>query len=691
MVSRPVSSQGGFRFGDDFELDVCAYELRCRGIALKLKPIPMEILIFLVDRRGELTTREQIVERIWGEHVFLDTNNSINSAISKVRHVLRDDPEQPRFVLTVPSKGYRFIAPVVEVPAWTSASQTKKQTTLEQATAPPEEEHVFTEVPLASLGKAPSPASLRAVRKPWSVFAVLALVLIAAAGALLVLGSRTQTQASGGRLMLAVLPFQNLTGDASQEYFSDGLTEEMITQMGKVDPRHLGVIARTSVMHYKNSAVPLDQVSRELRVQYVLEGSIRRESDRVRITAQLIQTKDQSHLWARQYDRELDSLLALEGEVAQEISDEILISLGGKSEPPTARRFPTPASFEVYELYLKGLFFGNKRTPQGFRQAISCFQQAIEKDPNYTRAYAGLADIYTLMSNYGLVPAHDYMPKARAAALKALQIDDSLAEAHASLAVIAENYDWDWQTANKEYRRAIELNPNYATAHHWYAECLAFQGRFDEALAESERARQLDPLSLIIAADNGAILYFSRQYDRAIERFRSVLDLDPGFTRAHLVIAAYVQKGQFMDALADIEAWRRTGNDAPWISEWETYVYGRAGRLREAQNALQRVRRLSQEWQTDPSQFMIVCYAGVNDQAEWLDWLEKATREHANVPTGFKVDPLYDPLRSNPRFQALLRRVGLADMAGAPPDAAESTAQGAPAEVTPSHVVTVSR
>jgi len=460
--------------------------------------------------------------------------------------------------------------------------------------------------------------------------------------------------------MLAVLPFQNLTGDSNQDYFSDGLTEEMITQLGNLDPQRLGVIARTSVMHYKNGATPLDQIGRELSVQYVLEGSVRRYSEKVRITGQLIQMKDQTHVWAREYDREEKDLLDVQGEIAHDIAYEIQLALGHERVAPTARTVRPPASFEAYDLYLKGRYFWNKRTPQGFQQAIAWFQQATEKDPNYSRAYAGLADSYAMTSDYGLGRASEYMPKARAAALKALQLDDSLAEAHTSLAVIAQDYDRDWQTAEKEYRRAIELNTNYATAHHWYAEYLAFQGRFDEALAESERARQLDPLSLIIAADNGAILYFSRQYDQAITRFRGVLDMDPGFTRAHLVIAAYAQKGQYKEALADIEAWRGIAGDAPWIAEWEAYVYGLAGDRAKAQQALQNVQQLTRKWKVDPTQFMIVCYTGMNDKDEWLTWLEKAIREHTNVPTGLRVDPLYDPLRSDPRFQELLRRVGLA-------------------------------
>jgi TolB-like protein/DNA-binding winged helix-turn-helix (wHTH) protein/Tfp pilus assembly protein PilF len=646
VASRPVTSQECFRFGDDFELDLRAYQLRSGGIPLKLKPIAMELLILLVEQRGVLVTREEIVERIWGRGVFLDTDNSINAAISKIRRALRDDIEQPRFVQTVSGKGYRFIAPVTEVfppPARRERTSVNSGIHLEPVPAVATQAQVLSAV----------------TRLRWGLLLATVGALIIAAAGMLALRSRVVPQATPGRLMLAVVPFQNLTGDPSQEYFSDGLTEEMITRLGNLDPRHFGVIARTSVMHYKNTTESVAEIGRQLNVQYVLEGSVRRDSQRVRITAQLIQVKDQTHLWARQYDRELGSLLALQAEIAQEIADQIQAGIGHQFKPPNYRSYPPSTNYEAYDLYLKGQYFWNKRTPEGFSKAATDFQEAIRQDPNYAQAYAGLADVYAMMSNYALVPANEYMPKARMAAMRALQIDDSLAEAHTSLAIIAENYDYDWQTAEKEYRRAIELNPNYSTARHWYAESLAFQGRFDEALAESETARQLDPLSLIIAADNGAILYFSGQYERAIERFRSVLEMDAGFTRAHLVIAAYVQKGQFENALADIENWQRVAGDAPWIAAWETYVYGREGKLREAQKSLQRVQQLSRKWQVDPAQFMILCYAGLNNKKELLAWLEKSAREHTNVPTGLKVDPLYDSLRSDRQFQDLLRRVGL--------------------------------
>ena len=381
---------------------------------------------------------------------------------------------------------------------------------------------------------------------------------------------------------------------------------------------------------------------------------MRRESDRVRITAQLIQMKDQTHLWSREYDREIVHLLSLQGEIAKEVADEIHLTLGDHPRSAPAPRISSTNSYEAFDLYLKGEYYWNKRR---LPEAVPYFQQAVAKDPNYARAYAGLADCYALIGGYSGRPQNDLTPQARAAALRALELDGNLAEAHTALALIVQNYDYDWQTAEKEYRRAIELNPNYATAHHWYAEHLALLGRFDEALRESERARELDPLSLIIAVDNGQILYFSRQYDRAIQQFRAVSEMEPNYPRSHIVNFAYVERGMFAEALADIETWRQQG-PSPWMWSVLAYIYGRAGQQQEAQRALDKLLEMNRRQQVGPAAF-VSAYIGMGNKEQAFIWLEKAYSQHANLTT-LKVDPIYDPLRGDPRFQDLLRRVGLA-------------------------------
>jgi tetratricopeptide (TPR) repeat protein len=375
----------------------------------------------------------------------------------------------------------------------------------------------------------------------------------------------------------------------------------------------------------------------------------------VRITAQLIELKDQSHLWSREYDRELKDLLSVQSEIARQISREIQLSL--KSPLNTEEVSLTTQSYTAYDLYLRGLYSLNKRSVPDLQAAISDFQQAITADPGNARAYAGLADAYSLISGYTSRPQAEFAASARSAASKALQIDDKLAEAHTAMALIVQNNDFDWETAEKEFRRAIELNPNYATAHHWYAEHLMWRGRFEEALAESERARQLDPLSLIVAADNGAILYYSRQYDRAIEKWRSVLAQDALFPRAHLIQHAYIQKKMFAEALADLEQ-QRPAMAEPYYWATAAYIYGEWGKISEGRGALGKLLEENRRGPIDP-RIIAQTYVALGDKEQALAWLEKAYAAHSNELVALKVSPSYDSLRGDPRFADLLHRVGL--------------------------------
>jgi TolB-like protein/DNA-binding winged helix-turn-helix (wHTH) protein/Tfp pilus assembly protein PilF len=647
------------RFGDDFELDRRSQKLSRAGRTLKLERIPTEILVLLIEKNGETVSREQIIERIWGNGVFLDTDNSINGAIRKIRQALKDDPEQPQFIQTVTGWGYRFIAPVIATtPSPEAASQfpSPVQSPAVQPVSEVAPEEVSPTGVRAGGTLARGAFSRRHLGLVLGLVVGFVLLLCVALGVYFQSRRSTSPAAPAGRAMLAVLPFENFTGDAAQDYFSDGLTEEMISQLGNLDPAHLGIIARTSVMHYKHAQEPLTQIAKELGVQYVIEGSVRRDAGRVRITAQLIQTKDQTHIWARQYDRDLNNLLALQSEIAREIANEIEFSLSGRrpiDAAPTASQGPN--AYEAYDLYLRGRFFWNKRTLEGFREAIDYFQQAIAKDPGYARAYAGLADSYALLGGYGVTPQTESMPKARAAALKALELDGSLAEAHTSLALITENFDFDWAKAEQEYRRAIELNPSYATAHQWYAEYLALQGRFDEALAESERARALDPLSLIIGADKGAILYYARRYDEAIAQFRGVREMEPDFPRAQMMVSALVEKGEFTTALAEFEKSDDRRSEA-WTWAWRAYVYGRGGQHAQAQQALERVKQSYKRRPTNPDP-MLWALLGAGERNETFVWFEKAFADHSNLLTTLKVNPAFDSVRDDARFEDVMRRV----------------------------------
>jgi len=375
------------------------------------------------------------------------------------------------------------------------------------------------------------------------------------------------------------------------------------------------------------------------------------------VTAELIRAGDHARLWAYQYDRQLSGLLTLQDEIAREITDAIQSSLGVHATTREAVSGPAPAP-DAYDLYLRGQYFFNKRAYADLRLAASFFEQAVQRDSGFARAWAALAGADVLGAAYSVGPSQQLVTRARAAASQALALDSSLAEAHAVLALIVQNHDWDWRSSEREFRRAIALNPSYATAHHWYAEHLMWRGRFEEALQESERARQLDPLSLIIAADNGAILYYARQYDRAIQRFRSVRAVDPTLSRAFLLIAVYADNGMLDQALAEEARWRPL---VPAPVSWSAlaYIYGRNGRVAEARQAIQELVRASGR---EPVQARVFAwsYAGVGDREQTLAWLEKAYAERSDELVSLKISPAYDFLRDEPLFQQLLERVGLA-------------------------------
>ncbi len=636
--NRPV-----LRFGV-FEANLPAQELRKHGTRVRLRGQSFCILSMLLEKPGEVVTRDEMQQRLWPADTFVDFEHSLNSAIKKLRGVLGDSPDNSRYIETIPRVGYRFIAPVQEIAAPGTAGR---------------------EVPANSAE--PQARSAPVVsRRSWPRLVVVGTAIFAL-GVAAVFAWRmvhVRPELAREKVALAVLPFSNLTGDTGQEYFSDGLTEEMIVQLGEMDPERMSVIARTSVMHYKGSTEALPQIGSELGVQYVLEGSVRRDSSRVRITAQLVRVKDQTPVWSREYDRELAGLLTLQHEVAQEVADEMRITLGEKPRPTSAsgtKPAISPETYAAYDLYLQGRYFWNKRTEEGFRRAADYFQKAIDRDPHYAPAYAGLADTDGLMSTWYEGPQGELMPKGRAAALKALQLDDTLAEAHTSLGLIAESYDYDWQTAEKEFKRAIQLDPGYATAHQWYAECLSWQGRFEEALAESEKARRLDPLSIIIAADHATILYYDRQYDRALAQGREVLNMDPHAPRAgSVVIYSYVQQGKFAEAQKFVEQSGLTPDD-PWYSVSYAVVFGKWGHAAEAEEELNKVERFP--WKPEQrSEVLLGVYSAAGRKDQAIALLQQAVANHSNVVTGLKVDPIYDPLRSDPRFQAVMRQAGLGDI-----------------------------
>ena len=593
---------------------------------------------------------------LWSSETFVDFEHGLNTAIKELRGVLSDSANQPRYIETLPKLGYRLIVPVSKETPLETAVAVGQTRSLSPVQAP---QIATAEVTGREIVFAPGASVWTFRRYRWLMVAAALLLLVAAIGYWQRGRARLRAQMPAQRLMLAVLPFENLTGDSQQEYFSDGLTEEMISQIGSLDPQHLGVIARTSAMHYKHTQESLDQIGRELGVNYILEGSLRRDSERVRISAQLIQVKEQAPVWAREYDRELEELLSVQSEIAEQIAGEIQLTLADHRNTSNAHRpaAPTETSYEAHDLYLKGLYFWNKRT---FDRAADYFQQAINKDPNYARAYAALANTYGLMGTWSVRSPNEVMPKARAAALKALELNGSLAEAHTALALIAERYDYDWKSTEREFRLAIQLDPGYATAHQWYGEYLSWQGRFDEAFAESERARQLDPMSLIIASDHASILYRARQYDRAITEGLAILEMDPNFRHPDgYVVHSYIRTGQFPKALDFIHEHIRPFS-AKTATLGEAIVYGEWGRQAKAERALAKFGNCDR---TDGICIsgLLDAYSAMGRKDEAMALLQRSYAEHHPVITTLKTEPAFDPLRSDPRFKDLLRRVGLAE------------------------------
>jgi TolB-like protein/DNA-binding winged helix-turn-helix (wHTH) protein/Tfp pilus assembly protein PilF len=635
------------RFGP-FEFCPKSQEIWKRGVRLKLRRQPMAVLQILLENSGEVVTREELQKRLWASDTFVDFEHGLNTAVKELRGVLGDSATEPRYIETLPRVGYRMVVAAEMVP------EEDKRNSGQVPVAERLRETAANAETQAQTG--PPLAQSQPTRRLFGQFLLAGLAVLLGvlgyAGYRRWAGPREAAgAASGGKIMLAVMPFENLTGDSGQDYFSDGLTEEMIAQLGWLDPQRLGVITGPPASRTKSGG-DAGQIGKQLGAQYVLQGSVRRDAEKIRVTAKLIQTRDQTHVWSKEYDRDISNLLALQSEIAREIAGEIRLTLDQRGKGVTSAALSSK-EVEAHDLYLRGRYFWNKRTAEGFRRAAEYFQQAVERDPSYARAYAGLADCYTLMSSYAITPAKETMPKARAASKRALELDDRLAEAHTSAALVAEIYDWDWKKAEAEFRRAIELNPNYATAHHWYAECLAWQGRFDEAFQEIELARQLDPLSLIILADRAVFHYFAHRYDEAIAEFQGVVEMEPEFPRTPMLALALAQKGRYPEALELVEKQASTEYNS-WPEVLRAYLNGRAGNQKAAEEALARLQR-----QRPVTAYQLaVAEMGTGDKEMAIAQLEKAFVDRS-ISMEVHVDPIFDPLRGDERFQKIEKGMGL--------------------------------
>jgi TolB-like protein/DNA-binding winged helix-turn-helix (wHTH) protein/Flp pilus assembly protein TadD len=646
---KPLKLTSVVRFGT-YEVSLQSGELRKAGLRIRVQQQPMKLLEMLLEHPGEVVTREELRSRLWPSESFGDFDQALNISIGKLRSALGDSAENPRFIETLPKRGYRFIADVSIVNA---DPRPKRQEPV--AGGLYESQEKKTDPGQKIPGAVSAGAPQRRLSPTRSIIGALALVIIVGLSILSVWRFRSRASAPTGIRSIAVLPLENLSGEASQNYFADGMTDELITDLAQISA--LRVISRTSVMVYKGARKPLPQIARELNVDAVVEGTVLRSGDQVRITAQLIEASTDKHLWSQSYEGELRDTLALQNRVASAIADQIRINLTPQEQ--AALKNVRVVNPEAYESYLKGRYFWNKRTADGLKAARAYFQQAIDEDPKYAQAYSGLADTYALLGDwqYAVMTPKEAFPKAKAAAIKALELDSTLGEAHNSLAFVLDGFDWDFDSAGKEFQRAIELNPGYATAHHWYAWHLSLLGRYDDAIAEMRKAENLDPLSLIINADFAELLGLAHSYDESIRQSRKTIEMDPNFALAHNQLAqAYLQKRMYDEAVAELQKAVKLSGDSPTCIANLARAYVAAGKRNEAVKLLGDLKKRSNPGYSNASEIAMI-YISLGDTDQAVNWLEKGYEERFNP--GVLLRPGFDPLRSDPRFEELMRRIGL--------------------------------
>jgi TolB-like protein/DNA-binding winged helix-turn-helix (wHTH) protein/Flp pilus assembly protein TadD len=642
VATEPVRVQPAVEFGDGFTLDPRAYELRRSGRALKLEPTPFGILAFLLEQRGELVSRQQIVERIWGKGVFLDTDNSINGAIRKIRQVLNDDPEEPRFIQTVTGKGYRFIARVIEPDPVAEPNKDVKRLHVVQ---PPQIDKKNDAAP-------------RLKGKSRLVFGFALSALIAIGSAFWLVHTPFQrTAAAASVRSIAVLPLANLSADPTQEYFADGMTDELITDLAKVSA--LRVTSRTSVMRYKRTTKSLPEIARELNVDGIVEGSVTRSGDRVRITAQLLYAPTDKHLWAETYERDLGDVLRLQSDVAQAIAQQVRAQLTPQQKAQlSSARVVNP---EAYELYLKGRYYLSNQftTAQGLHQAKAYFEESVQRDPGFALAYSGLADSYTWSALFRQLPPEAAYQSATQAIHKALELDNTIGEAHDTLGLLSWRYKWDWSAAEREFNQAIAVAPSYSCAHEDYAGYLSFMGRRAEALAEVAKSREMDPGPSSAMTEAG-VYYQLRDWASLVEAGRRGIASNPNEWVEHFSLAVgYEGTGKLLEAISEYQKAVEMSDGDQDAAASLAHAYTVIGKNAEAQKILRDLQEKSRSAYVSPY-IIATIYAGLREQDRAFDFLERAYRERSlEMSWHIKADLRIDGLRPDSRFHSLLSRMDL--------------------------------
>jgi len=643
---------------EECELDLARYELRRGGRTVKLEKQPLEILILLLERPGELFTREEIKNRLWTDDVFLDAEQGINNGIRKIRVALGDDSENPKYIETVVGRGYRFkgaIRDFAEPNVIVDRNRLQVLPENGRHTAAPES----TPQPSASstLQVMPAPPPRWWTPVPHRIILGTVLLICVIAAFLMIptsardrlLGMESPWQPLQS---LVVLPLENLSGDPSQDYFAIGMTEELTTKLARI--RTLRVVSRSTAMRYQNTHKSISDIARELNVDAVIEGSVARSGDQVRITTQLIDSRRDAHLWAQSYERPISNILDVEDSIALDIALQVRANLG-----PTERELflgPSPIRPNAYDDYLRGRNQLSKQNPDAIQKALEYFQRAIDDDPQYVRAYAGLADAYTLLANYQSMLPSEAFPPARAAAMKALELDPQSPDAHSSLALVKHHFDWDWVGAETEYKEAIALQPNFALSHQRYAWFLSDMGRHDEALREIRRAQELDPTSIPVQTNLGRVLYHARRYDEAITELRKGVALDPNRIFSHIFLGmAYDQRGLCGEALSEFRTVQTytEGRDGTAAA----HAYAKCEKAEDARRTLKILAGRSSDAVQDWF-YVAGVFAALGEKDRSFEWLDMAFKNRDFFLTEMQGHPYMDPLRSDPRFDKLLKKIG---------------------------------
>jgi TolB-like protein/DNA-binding winged helix-turn-helix (wHTH) protein/Tfp pilus assembly protein PilF len=635
----------------DLELDIGRYELRRNGNVVKLERIPMDLLIFLVDQRDRLITREEIIQRIWGKDVFLDTENAINTAIRKIRQALRDDPAEPCLLETVPGKGYRFIGEVTAVDRALAVRARPGESSSRVSPALPD-----AGLPVARA----APTRLHRWR-PW---AALSGALLAVLGTWLWFRRSVPPVSEASIDSIAVLPLENLTGDPAQEYFADGMTDALITDLAQI--RSLRVISRTSIMRYKHTHKSLPEIAKELDVNGIVEGSVVRSGNRVRITSQLIRGPTDQHLWANSYEGDASDILRLQSEVSQAIAGQIRAVL--TPEERTRLSGNHAVNSEAYELYLEGQYYWQQTTPQSTKKAIERFQQALQKDPNSALAYAGMADAYNMSSVIGAFSPEQSFPQAKAAATRALELDPALADAHIALGLEKAHYEFDRSGAEKEFLAAISLSPNSALAHRFYAlSYLTPNGQHQQAIAEARKAAELDPLSPGILSSVALVYKYAGDYDQSVRQFQHALEINPNHGRTHLLFASLLADlDRYPESIAEFEKGEILMGTSPSKAASHAEALRSGFQAGGARSFWQQYVELGLKTMNEPDQYwfgetdIAKGYARLGNRDLAFKWLEVAYRERQGIPLStLDCNAAFRSLRGDPRYDDLLKRLRL--------------------------------